>query len=52
MINQYPWWKNLLIVVILAVSTLYALPNLYGEDPALQVSSLRGAPPLPETNTE
>ncbi len=43
MINQYPWWKNLLIVVVVAVGALYALPNIYGEDPALQISSTRGA---------
>ncbi len=42
MINQYPWWKNLLIVTVILVSALYALPNLYGEDPALQISSSRG----------
>jgi len=43
MINQYPWWKNLLVVVVIAIGALYALPNLYGEDPALQISSTRGA---------
>lgn len=43
MINQYPWWKNLLIVVVFTIGALYALPNLYGEDPALQISSTRGA---------
>jgi len=43
MINQYPWWKNLLIVFVFAFSALYALPNLYGEDPALQISSTHGA---------
>jgi len=41
MLNQYPAWKYLLLIVVLVVSTLYALPNLYGEDPALQVSSSR-----------
>jgi preprotein translocase subunit SecD len=40
-INQYPLWKNLLIVVVLIVAVIYALPNLYGEDPALQVTSAR-----------
>jgi len=40
--NQYPAWKYLLIVVILVVGTLYALPNLFGEDPAIQVTSARG----------
>lgn len=38
MINQYPLWKYILIGFILAVCSLYALPNLFGEDPALQIS--------------
>jgi len=46
--NQYPAWKYALILVILLVGGLYALPNLFGEDPALQVTSARGFP-LPET---
>jgi len=41
MLNQYPAWKYLLLIIVLVVSTLYALPNLYGDDPALQVSSSR-----------
>jgi len=41
MLNQYPAWKYLLLIVVLGASILYALPNLYGEDPALQVSSSR-----------
>ncbi len=40
--NQYPAWKYILIGLILLIGTLYALPNLFGEDPALQVSSSRG----------
>ena len=35
MINQYPLWKNLAIVLVLLVGLVYALPNIYGEDPAL-----------------
>ncbi|KPJ90926.1 MAG: preprotein translocase subunit SecD, partial [Gammaproteobacteria bacterium SG8_15] len=42
MLNKYPLWKYLLIIVVLATCVLYALPNVYGEDPALQVSSVRG----------
>ncbi|MFZ5620963.1 MAG: protein translocase subunit SecD [Pseudomonadota bacterium] len=41
MINQYPLWKYVLIVVVLVVGVVYALPNLYGEDPAIQVSATR-----------
>lgn len=39
--NRYPLWKNLLIVVVILVAALYALPNLYGENPAVQINSLR-----------
>ena len=41
--NQYPLWKYLLLVLSLVLGTLYALPNLYGEDPAVQISSSRAA---------
>jgi len=41
MMNQYPLWKNLLIVLVLLIGLIYALPNLYGEDPALQISNAR-----------
>ncbi|MGD8569415.1 MAG: protein translocase subunit SecD [Gammaproteobacteria bacterium] len=40
--NQYPLWKYLLVLVVLIVGVIYAVPNLYGEDPALQVSAQRG----------
>lgn len=41
--NRYPLWKYILIIIVVAVSSLYALPNLYGKDPAVQVSTARGA---------
>jgi len=41
--NQYPAWKYLLIIALVVIGMLYALPNLYGEDPAVQVSSGRNA---------
>jgi preprotein translocase subunit SecD len=42
--NRYPLWKNLLILAVLALGLVYALPNLYGDNPALQVNPVRGAP--------
>ncbi|MEN8216042.1 MAG: protein translocase subunit SecD [Pseudomonadota bacterium] len=36
--NQYPLWKYLLIAAVIFVCTLYALPNIFGEDPAVQIS--------------
>ena len=40
--NQYPAWKYMLIGIVLLVGLVYALPNLFGKDPALQVTSARG----------
>jgi preprotein translocase subunit SecD len=37
--NHYPFWKNLLILGIFLISLIYSLPNLFGEDPSVQVSS-------------
>jgi len=38
MLNQYPLWKYILLIVSIFIGTIYALPNLYGEDPAVQIS--------------
>ncbi len=38
MLNQYPLWKYIMLIVVLLFASLYALPNLYGEDPAIQIS--------------
>ena len=43
--NRYPTWKYLLIVLVVAAGALYALPNLYGQDPAVQVSARDGELP-------
>jgi len=43
MINRYPLWKYLLIVFFLVIGVIYALPNLYGDDPALQITANRMA---------
>ena len=39
--NQYPLWRYILIAVVIGSGVLYALPNIYGSDPALQVSARR-----------
>lgn len=41
--NQYPLWKNLLLVVIMLVGLLFALPNAYDQDPSIEVSGTRRA---------
>lgn len=40
--TRFPPWKYALLVIALGVGVVYALPNLFGDDPAVQVSSLRG----------
>ena len=42
--NQYPLWRYLLIMFVIGLGAIYALPNIYGNDPALQVSALRADP--------
>ena len=41
--NRYPVWKYAILVVALLVAIVYALPNVFGEAPAVQVSSSRSA---------
>lgn len=44
--NQYPLWRYLLIVALIVVGVIYALPNVYGEDPSVQVTT-RNSTPFP-----
>jgi preprotein translocase subunit SecD len=41
--NQYPIWKNLMVLVVVLVGALYALPNLFGQDPSMEISATRDA---------
>ncbi|GIS86471.1 MAG: protein translocase subunit SecD [Gammaproteobacteria bacterium] len=40
--NQYPFWKNAMVIIVILLGTLFALPNFYGEDPALIISKESG----------
>lgn len=42
MLNTFPRWKYVLLAVIVVIGLIYALPNMYGEDPAVQVIGLQG----------
>ncbi|MGO3746991.1 MAG: protein translocase subunit SecD [Alcaligenes aquatilis] len=39
--NRYPLWKYVIVLVALAIGLIYTLPNLFGESPAVQVSSAK-----------
>lgn len=43
MLNKYPLWKYILVIAVVALGALYASPNLYGEDHAVQISAGRDA---------
>ena len=40
--NRYPLWKNLLILAAVVTGFIYALPNIYAPDPAIQITGVRG----------
>lgn len=39
--NRFPLWKNALIIITLLCGIIFALPNLFGEDPSVQISPQR-----------
>ncbi|WP_250658513.1 protein translocase subunit SecD [Alkalimarinus coralli] len=43
MLNRYPLWKNILILLAIGLGCIYALPNLYPDDYALQISGSRSS---------
>ncbi|HSC16653.1 MAG TPA: preprotein translocase subunit SecD, partial [Gammaproteobacteria bacterium] len=40
--NRYPLWKNLLVFGVIVVATIIALPNVFGDDEAVQISRTDG----------
>ena len=52
MLNRYPLWKYLLILLVLAVGLVYSLPNLFPADPAVQISPASGGENLSESQLE
>ena len=45
--NRYPLWKYLIMAAVLVVGFVYALPNFYGEAPAVQITSAHPGRDLP-----
>jgi len=46
--NKFPLWKNLLIIVIVLIGLIYSLPNLFGEDYAVQIASVNSEKLAPD----
>ena len=49
--NHFPLWKNLLILVTFIVCLIYSIPNLFGDDPSVQITS-SGAIPLEQKQVD
>ncbi|MFU8819937.1 MAG: protein translocase subunit SecD [Gammaproteobacteria bacterium] len=43
-LNRFPLWKNLLVVAVILIGLVFALPNIYGDAPAVQVTAEAGQP--------
>ncbi|MES9904681.1 MAG: protein translocase subunit SecD [Sedimenticola sp.] len=41
--NRYPLWKNILVVVVVLIGLVFALPNIFSQDPAMDISGTRKA---------
>ena len=50
--NRYPLWKYMILIVAVVAGALYALPNLFGEDPAVQITPVRDAVELSEIESQ
>ena len=50
--QRYPLWKGVLVAAVTVAAILIALPNLYGESPALQLSRRDRAEFTPDSVTE
>ena len=49
MLNRYPLWKYLLILMVVAWGIIYALPNFYPADPAVQVTGVSASNKVTES---
>lgn len=47
--NHYPLWKYVLILLVISLGAIYALPNLYTPDPAIQISGQNSGTEIDET---
>ena len=52
MLNQNPLWRYIVVIGMLLLALVYALPNLYPEDPALNISATRGGTVAEETRLQ
>ena len=47
--NQFASWKYIIIIITVVMSLIYALPNLYGESPAIQIMPIKSGEEIEPT---
>lgn len=52
MLNKYPLWKNILILIVLAIGFVYALPNVFPDDYAVQITGARSGTEISQQSVE
>ena len=50
-LNQYPLWKYILILVLFILGLIYALPNIFGDSPGLQIT-VKDGKSIPESSAK
>jgi len=50
-LNKTPFWKYILVIFVVGITALYAMPNIYGEDHAIQISASNNATVSEELKT-
>ena len=50
--NKFPTWKNVLLIVIAIIGLIYAVPNLFVDDPSVQVASTTAGAALTQTDLQ
>ena len=44
--NRYPLWKYILVLTILLLGLVYSMPNIFGESPAVQITTAKATTKL------
>ena len=44
--NRYPLWKYILVLTVLLLGLVYSMPNIFGESPAVQITTAKATTKL------
>ncbi len=47
--NRYPWWKNIILILVFVIAVIYAIPIFFGNQPAIQISNSTAGIPISQS---